>query len=359
MNSIKTLSSEVFIGDTSLEGLQSLLENNYFSKKFLLVDENTIKHCFPKLIKAVGSLEGVEIIEIESGEENKTLEICQHIWQTFIENNADRNSLLINLGGGVITDMGGFIASTYKRGIAFINIPTTLLSQIDASVGGKTGVDFSGFKNFIGTFKEPLAVFVNPDFLKTLEKRQILSGYAEALKHALITDVKYWDFLKEEALFDESKWEFLIEKSINIKNRIVMNDPEEAGLRKLLNFGHTIGHAVESYSLNEGLSLLHGEAVAIGMICESYIATKKSGLSEGELEEIIEVIQKYYSYYSLPEEKLHYLIELMKNDKKNESSNINFTLIDKIGLGSFNHEIEVDLIIDSLNYYVSLEKSWS
>ena len=218
---IKTKSSEVFVGDEVFNVLNEYLRPYRNCKIFILVDENTLQHCLTELITQNKTLHNAEILEIDSGEENKTLDVCYQLWKTLAEYKADSNALLINLGGGVITDMGGFIASTYKRGIDFINIPTTLLSQIDASVGGKTGVDFEGLKNIIGVFNEAKGVFVYPNFLKTLDKRQMLSGYAEALKHALIKDVSYWKELKKGMLSDTVSWTNLITRSVNIKNDII------------------------------------------------------------------------------------------------------------------------------------------
>lgn len=356
MIQIKTTKSEVFIGKDVLGALnQQLLKSNY-SKIFMLVDENTLQYCATELITNVELLQDAEIIEINSGEENKTLDICYQIWRTLADYKADRNSLLVNLGGGVITDMGGFIASTYKRGIDFINVPTTLLSQIDASVGGKVGVDFEELKNMVGVFNEPKGVFINPNFLKTLDKKQMLSGYAEALKHALITDADYWEELKNGMLSDANNWEDLITKSVNIKNRIVLEDPTEKNQRKLLNFGHTIGHAIESYALkNEDvLPLLHGEAIAIGMICESYISYKNSNLTVDELEEVGETILNFYTAFPIHNSNYEELLELMGNDKKNENNEINFSLLTKIGEASINHKADIKTIIASLNYYNSL-----
>ncbi len=296
--SIKTSTSEVFIGDDVFNVLNEYLRAYQNSKIFILVDENTLKHCVTELITQNEILHNAEILEIDSGEENKILDVCYQLWKTLADYKADRQSLLINLGGGVITDMGGFIASTYKRGIDFINIPTTLLSQIDASVGGKTGVDFEGLKNIIGVFNEAKGVFIYPNFLKTLDKRQMLSGYAEALKHALIKDANYWIDLQQGLLFDADNWTNLVTRSVTIKNDIVLSDPLEKNERKLLNFGHTIGHAIESFSLeNDQLPLCHGEAIAIGMICESYISNKKNRLSSNDLESITLTINKSYSVH--------------------------------------------------------------
>ena len=357
MIQIKTSNSEVFIGNSVFEELNSQINKKQYSKIFILVDENTLQHCVTELITNVELLQNAEIIEINSGEENKTIEICYQLWSTLAHYKADRNSLLINLGGGVITDMGGFVASTYKRGINFINIPTTLLAQIDASVGGKVGVDLEGLKNMVGVFNEPEAVYVNPNFLKTLDKKQMLSGYAEALKHALISDKDYWDLLKKGMLSDAKQWEGLITKSVQIKNDIVLIDPKEQNQRKLLNFGHTIGHAIESFALkNDDLPLLHGEAIAIGMICESYISYKTAGLNKAELEEVTQIILNFYAPYKIETSNYNQLLELMTNDKKNEDGGINFTLIKSIGEGLINQTAASELIIESLDYYKTVAK---
>jgi len=354
---VKTKTSEIFLGDNVFSVLSEYLRPYESGKIFILVDENTLEHCIPTLLLENKALHNAEIIEIDSGEENKTLDICFQIWKTLADYKADRTSLLINLGGGVITDMGGFIASTYKRGIDFINIPTTLLSQIDASVGGKTGVDFEGLKNVVGVFNEPKGVFIYPNYLQTLDKREMLSGFAEALKHALIKDVDYWGKLDSGTLSDANNWEELITTSIHIKNNIVLNDPFEKGERKLLNFGHTIGHAIESYSLvHDQNPLRHGEAIAIGMICESYISNSKSELTASALKTITETIFSIYNFHQLDDSTYHELIELMKNDKKNENSEINFTLLSEIGKADFNQEVDVELILESLNYYNALNR---
>lgn len=352
IKTIKSSNSEIFIGNDVLFLLSEYLVPYQKAKIFLLVDENTLENCATQLITNVKALEKAEIIEIESGEENKTIDICYQLWKTLADYKADRDALLINLGGGVITDMGGFVASTFKRGIDFMNIPTTLLSQIDASVGGKVGVDLEGLKNMVGVFNEPKAVFIYPNFLKTLDKRQMLSGYAEALKHALIADADYWNKLKKGMLSDDLYWAKLVAHSVEIKNRIVLNDPLEKGERKLLNFGHTIGHAVESYYLNnDDLPLLHGEAVVIGMICESYLSSKINGLPEAVLTEIVLTFSKFYKLPNIKPEDFQLILELMKNDKKNNKSNINFTLIKSIGKSTFDHRVESELILESLYFY--------
>lgn len=357
MISIKTNNSTLYIGHNVFDSLNTFLASYTQNQIFIIVDENTLQHCVTDLISNCELLHDAEIIEINSGEENKTLDICYQIWKTLADFKADRDSLIINLGGGVITDMGGFIASTYKRGIDFINIPTTLLSQIDASVGGKVGVDFEGLKNMIGVFNEPKAVFIRPDFLKTLDKRQMLSGYAEALKHALIVDAEYWNDLKTGMLFNSDQWGVLIEKSVKIKNTIVLADPKEKGQRKLLNFGHTIGHAIETNSLHsDDLQLLHGEAIAVGMICESYISYKLNGLDKNSLDDICSTIKSFYQFRKIDQKNYHHLIELMKHDKKNKGININFSLLSAIGLAEINKKANSDIIIESFDYFNSIIK---
>jgi 3-dehydroquinate synthase len=265
---------------------------------------------------------------------------------------AERNSLLINLGGGVITDMGGFAASTFKRGIDFVQVPTTLLSQVDASVGGKTGIDMDHVKNIIGTFTQPKAVFIDILFLKTLDHNQLVSGYAEMIKHGLIADKEYFDQLK---VSDPVNIDLpAVYRSVEIKNEVVTEDPYEKGRRKTLNFGHTIGHAVETCSLTKKTHpLLHGEAIAVGMICEAYLSHKLNGLSADELQEISDVITSIFPSSVISGTNAE-LLAVMQNDKKNEQQRIGFALLNKIGACDFNIFIDEDLIIESLDFYRNL-----
>jgi 3-dehydroquinate synthase len=322
-----------------------------------MVDENTLQNCFPKLIEEIPAIKPAEIIEIESGEINKNTDICVNIWEALSDLGAERNSVIINLGGGVITDMGGFIASTFKRGMRFIHIPTTLLSQVDASVGGKVGIDLKGIKNLVGCFSNPEAVFIDPRFLITLPKKEILSGFAEIIKHALVADAVYWKTLKEINLAEPGQLETIIYRSIEIKNNIVQQDPMESGLRKVLNFGHTVGHAVESLSLEGGRKqLTHGEAVAIGMICESWLSWKNKSLPEEEFNEIISFIQEYFPPWPFDDMDFHRLIALMRNDKKNRDNTILFTLLEKTGKATWDCALQANDIKDSLKFYLSLDK---
>lgn len=331
MKIIESNNYQILIGEKTLTEFGF---SNY-STIVILVDENTRKHCLPILIKKVPVLENVIVIEIGSSEENKNISACNHIWQELTNNNSDRDSLLINLGGGVICDMGGFCASTYKRGIDFIQLPTTLLAMVDASIGGKLGIDFNGFKNQVGLFMNPKAVLINPEFLKTLDESQLASGFAEVVKHALIADLNFWNHLTKTD-FQDLIWEEVIAHSITIKNKIVLNDPEEKGERKKLNFGHTFGHAIESYYLQKGTPIFHGEAIALGMLLES----KMSDLTEIEKSEITEFI---LSNFTLPHNPVRsQLTAFMQNDKKNKDGKINFSLLKRIGDCSIDNFFSTD-----------------
>ncbi|MFA6925207.1 MAG: 3-dehydroquinate synthase [Bacteroidales bacterium] len=342
----------IFIGKDVYSELEKFLKNYSSNKIFILVDENTGKYCLPLIQKNVSSLRKAEIIKIKSGEKGKDIEVCKKLWKELIISSANRNSLLINLGGGVITDLGGFIAATFKRGMDFINVPTTLLSMIDASIGGKTAINIDKIKNQVGVFANPKAIFINPDFLKTLAQREIISGYAEIIKHALICDKEYWKTLKNTNI-QNADWNSIIKKSVEIKSKFVKLDPKENNIRKALNFGHTIGHAFESYSMeNDKKPLLHGEAIAAGMICEAYISTKVLNLKEKELNEITSIITHAFKQYKNFEIKK--LIELMYFDKKNINKKINFTLIPEIGKYAIDNEIEENLISEALKIYKNI-----
>ncbi len=355
MTEIKANHYSVFVSNDSTKEINQFFKVNKgkYSKIFILVDENSLKHCYPQLVANVPAFADAEIIEIESGEENKNIEVCVQIWSTLSEYSADRQSLFVNIGGGVIGDMGGFIASTFKRGIGFINIPTTLLSQVDASVGGKLGIDLNHLKNEIGVFNNPLAVFVDPSFLTTLNKRQVLSGFAEMIKHALIADADYWIKIKQVDFSNLDNLSKLIDTSIKIKNKVALADPFEKNIRKTLNFGHTIGHAIETHFLEQEKQtpLLHGEAIAIGMVCEAYLSNKLSGLSNKELKEITHFISSIYKHINLKNSILRRLLELMQHDKKNEKGQLNFSLLSSIGKCEINIGATADLIKESLNYY--------
>lgn len=310
----------------------------------ILVDENTKEHCLPRIQISYDLL-----IEISSGEIYKNLNTCCQIWNDLTRHAFTRSSLLINLGGGVIGDMGGFAAATYKRGISFINIPTTLLSQVDASIGGKLGLDFEGLKNHIGVFQNPNAVIVDPALLQTLPKRELVSGYAEVVKHALISDADHWDYLINTE-FDQLDWREVIPKSVAIKNKVVLSDPLEKGLRKILNFGHTLGHAIESHLLETDNRLLHGEAIAVGMILEGHLSMQLGMISESDFFAIEDHIR---SRFSLPDKIPAYsdLIDLLHQDKKNVNSEISFSLLEKIGQCTYDKTVSTAQIINSMEAY--------
>jgi len=286
MESITTDSYEVHFNENALTRLNHYLDGSSYSSLFIIVDENTYEHCLPNFMAAITGDYHFEVLEIESGEINKNIQTCVNLWQMLSDLDADRKSLIINLGGGVVTDLGGFVASTFKRGVDFINVPTTLLSMVDASVGGKTGIDLGPLKNQVGVINQPKMVLIISEFLKTLEEQQLNSGFAEMLKHGLIQDDNYWRELKN--VVDFSNLDEKIGHSVEIKNKVVQEDPTEQGQRKILNFGHTLGHAIESYFLinNERETLLHGEAIAIGMILEAYLSKEVLGLPAEQLSDI-------------------------------------------------------------------------
>lgn len=355
MSQANTEESQITIGDEVFAKLARFLKRNQFSSLFILVDENSLKHCLPVLVAHVPKLLEAEVIELESGERNKNIEVCTQVWSALSEIGADRNSLLVNLGGGVITDLGGFVASTFKRGITFINIPTTLLAQVDAAIGGKTGIDLGTLKNEVGVFAEPKELFIWPSFLKSLPKRELKAGLAEILKHGLIADAEYWNTCADTDLTDIDELEGIISRSVEIKTAIVTRDPHESGERMKLNFGHTIGHAVESFMLEQGQrTLLHGEAVALGMICESWISVHEDGLSEAAHQEIVRNISRYFPLQSLNPTDDHRLIELMRHDKKNVKGDIRMVLLKSIGLCYTGKSVAPGQIIASLDYYRSL-----
>ena len=352
MNTIQSDNYPIYF-DNSIDELVEFVKKGHYSRFFILTDENTAIYCLPVIKERFTDQDNFDIIEINAGEESKDIDFCIGIWKMLIDFGADRKSLIINLGGGVISDMGGFAASTFKRGIDFVHVPTTLLSQVDASVGGKTGIDIDSIKNIIGTFTPPKAVFIAYDFLKTLPARQILSGLAEMLKHGLIIDAAFWDALKTSDLTLPAAE--LIYWSIQIKNKVVIEDPTEKGIRKSLNFGHTIGHAVETNSLiHDANPLTHGEAIAIGMICEAYLSYKKTGLSLNELEEIVRVLRNLYPDYSLEGVDYTALCALMLKDKKNLNGKINCTLLTSIGQYSLDNICTDAELCESLSYYASL-----
>ncbi|MDP4905542.1 MAG: 3-dehydroquinate synthase [Algoriphagus sp.] len=331
--------------------LAEILRARQFSKLVVLTDSNTHQFCLPLVQEVVPPT--TVFISVPAGEQHKTLETCSIIWGQMTEAVLDRQALVINLGGGVIGDMGGFCASVYKRGIPFITIPTTLLSQVDASVGGKLGIDFLGFKNHLGVFQLPEAVLIAPEFLATLPQRELRSGYAEVIKHGLIRDATYFRALPSTN-WQKQDWARIIRHSIEIKKAVVQVDPKESGLRKILNFGHTIGHAIESFYLTRSQPLLHGEAIAIGMIAEGFLSFEKIGFSFEELNEMSTMLLTIFGKVELDPNDCDRLVELCAQDKKNEGSTQLFTLLPKIGDCNYNIAVTREEIKHAILYYQQL-----
>ena len=330
--------------------LPEFLQERVYSSYHVLVDENTEKHCLPALRKVAPQLD-LHPIVIPAGEAHKHLATCETIWQQLMQQGAARQSLLINLGGGVIGDMGGFCAATFKRGMNFLQIPTTLLSQVDASIGGKLGVDFGGIKNSIGLFRNPAAVLIDPAFYRTLPAEEVRSGFAEIIKHALIHDAEQWAKLQRIQNLSEVNWKDFLVPSLQIKRTIVQEDPFERGLRKALNFGHTIGHAVEGHALQHGTPMLHGEAVALGIVCESFLSHRAGLLPEEELTGIVDFVRHLYPDHRFERSLYPDFFQRMRQDKKNRGTEINFTLIGPIGTCHIDRTASVADIEAALDFY--------
>jgi 3-dehydroquinate synthase len=322
------------IGSLLSSSFQTVLDQYKSLNIIIIVDENSHDSCLEYLITNFPELERAEIILLPSGEENKVMEVCFQVWNAFTEYGFGRKDLVINLGGGVVSDMGGFIASVYKRGMNFINIPTSLLGMVDASIGGKTGIDLNLFKNQLGTFAQPTNIFIDRIFLSTLPAEEIFNGYAEMLKHALIKDIELWEKIKVIHSEEELTSNEVIFHSVKIKASIIEEDPKEGGMRKILNFGHTVGHALESYYM-DSTAISHGHAVALGMCAESYISMKQKRISEMEFKEIEKTITASFPMINLAADDIKDIIKLMYQDKKNDKGNIRCTLINGIGTAEY------------------------
>ncbi|WP_259404529.1 3-dehydroquinate synthase [Hymenobacter sp. HSC-4F20] len=343
------MNENLFIGSESLSALATLLGRPAVSQVFVLLDTNTARQCLPLLERQLPG--GYTPIEIPAGEEYKTLATCEAVWNALTQARADRHAVLVNVGGGVVTDLGGFCAALYKRGIPFVQVPTTLLAQVDASVGGKTGVDFLGFKNQIGVFQEPLAVCIEPRFLQTLDPRQLKAGYAEVVKHWLIADAAAFAHNRTIGILVDD-WTPLIRESVALKQRIVAQDPLERGPRKLLNFGHTIGHALESYLLTQpGREILHGEAVAAGMICEAWLSHHKGQLTDQELDQVETFLFSIFDKVQFVTLETEAIADFARQDKKNAGNVINCTLLEGIGQGVYDQPVTLEDIAAALRYY--------
>lgn len=350
--SIPMFENDIRVTNDLEKELGSIVANYPKGKVYMVVDENTRKFCLPQLQQYLLFSE-LSVLEISSGEDNKSLDSVVKVWNFLEENGADRKSLLINLGGGMLSDLCGFAASCFKRGLHFVNIPTTLLSQVDASVGGKTGINFSELKNEIGVFNQPQTVIIASRFLKSLDKANILSGYAEMLKHGLIHSRLHWD---ELLAFDLENIDFellneMIGRSVEVKEYFVVKDPTEKNIRKALNLGHTVGHAFESLALHQGRPMLHGYAVAYGLIVELFLSSKKVGFPMSETERISRWIVKTYGNFIISEDDFEELYLKMTKDKKNEAGRINFTLIPQVGKVEINIDCDKELVLEGLNFF--------
>ena len=370
---------KVVISENLTEALATAIAECEHDRTFILVDETTERCCLP-IVSGLDCVRGAQIIVIGATDSHKTLESLSHVWEALGEGGATRHSLLINIGGGMVTDLGGFAASTFKRGINYINIPTTLLSMVDASVGGKTGINFRGLKNEIGVFSNASTVILDTTFLKTLDAENICSGYAEMLKHGLISNEKMWaelinfelgtlnfklyDFTKAEQItkfkLQTSRLKRMLADSVAVKQRIVTEDPLEQGIRKALNLGHTVGHAFESFSLQRSLlppstlhlpPLLHGYAVAYGLISELYLSTVKTGFPSDKMHQTVSFIKEHYGKMAITCDDYPTLLELMTHDKKNVAGTINFTLLGGIGDIRINQTATKEDIYEALDFY--------
>ena len=319
---------------------------------FVLTDETTQQLCWPK-IKNFKALKNSIPIIIKATDTHKNLDTLSQVWQALSNGGATRHSLMINLGGGMVTDLGGFAASTFKRGIDFINIPTTLLAMVDASVGGKTGINFGGLKNEIGVFSDSRFVIINTQFLDTLDHDNICSGYAEMLKHGLISDERTWAELVTFDLDnpDLSQLQRMVAESIKVKERIVETDPHEHGIRKALNLGHTMGHAFESFAMRRGTPILHGYAVAYGLISELYMSARKTAFPTDRMHQTVRFIRENYGTFNITCDDYPTLIELMHHDKKNTSGIINFTLLGNVGDIRINQTANEEEIKEALDFF--------
>ncbi|MBC7557421.1 MAG: 3-dehydroquinate synthase [Chryseobacterium sp.] len=346
----------IYFLDEDFSELNQYVNNLQPSQLLLLVDQNTHEYCLPHVLANLETNIPFEIIEIEAGEDLKNIQTATQLWEILAEFKVDRNALLINIGGGVITDLGGFVASTYKRGIKFINVPTTLLAMCDASIGGKTGIDLAFMKNMVGTFSHAEELFVNENFLKTLPFEELRSGFAEMLKHGLIADEKHWQDLISISNISAENIQPYIKRSMEIKENVVEIDFKEQNIRKTLNFGHTFGHAFESLFLMEEKPIMHGEGVVMGMICETYLSFLKHFISEDTSNTIIQKLQNYFPYISISNLKEEEILNLMLNDKKNMSGEIKFSLLQAVGEGNFDISATKEEMKACLNFYRNLKK---
>jgi len=356
MTSIINDDYSIHFGSNSYDRLNAYIATKVPSTIFILVDENTMEHCYAQFASRLETIAPIEVIEIDAGEEYKNIDTCSGVWNALVELNCDRNSLFISLGGGVVTDLGGFVAATIKRGIDFIHVPTSLLAMVDASIGGKNGVDLGPLKNQIGVIQPPVMTLVDPTFLDSLPQLQLRNGSIEMFKHGLIADRAYWENMLElDFDFDADTFESLIYQSIIIKNDVVLSDPYEKDARKSLNYGHTVGHAIESFCMasEQHDDLLHGEAVAAGIVIESYLSHLNTGLSEKDLHQIEEFYSGLELELSFSKSDVEQIIGFMAHDKKNVNGEVRFVLLNSIGSYQTDCVIPVEEIRNAFKLYLT------
>lgn len=342
----------VMICENLPQELERFLGQTSYDRLFVLTDEHTVVDCFP-LIQGIQAVAEAPMITVKAGDTHKCLDSLSAIWTRLSNEGATRHSLLLNLGGGMVTDLGGFAGATFKRGIRTVNVPTTLMASVDAAVGGKTGINFNGLKNEIGAFYPPLRVFIDCEFLRTLDRDNILSGYAEMIKHALISSMADYTTI---LLYDIDTMNYgylnkLVAQSVAVKERIVDEDPKERGIRKALNFGHTVGHAYESLSFQKGHPILHGHAVAAGIVSELYLSHKLCAFPMEKIRQVVYYMKSYYQPLFFGCKDYETLYELMTHDKKNEGDRINFTLLAGVGEVRIDQAVGREKIIESLDFY--------
>ncbi|MCB9170853.1 MAG: 3-dehydroquinate synthase [Flavobacteriales bacterium] len=350
---VQAAGSPVVLGPAALKALETWLNAEArHVRHFVIGDENTLRHCLPELQGQVPPLREARPIAMAAGERAKSIEVCHALWSHLADQAADRQAVLVALGGGVVSDVVGFVGATYKRGIRVVNVPTSLMGMVDAAIGGKNGIDLDGIKNIVGTIRQPAGTYVHVPFLRTLGKRELMNGVAEMLKHGLVRDRAHWSAVCAAPLHDLKALEPLVQRSAEIKAGIVEEDPNDLDTRRLLNFGHTIGHAIEARSWESPQrALLHGEAVAIGMICEAWLSWKRDLLSREALDEISRSIQERYRPHPLDPVDHHRILQLMANDKKNADERFRFTLLEDIGHGRINVEVTAAQVTAALDHY--------
>ena len=346
MKEFRSPAGDIYLGSIA-DGLQDIIQSLDASSLILVADDNTADHCVP-LLKINSDLAPTVIIP--SGEPNKTLESAQQIWSALLNAGADRTSLVLNVGGGMITDLGGFAASCFQRGIRFGNIPTSLLGMADAALGGKTGVNFLGYKNYIGRFEIPSFIWIDPTFLNTLPQREVKDGLTEVVKHAILSGGALWELISNTKDAKDLDWLSLLELNTPVKQKIVEADPHERGVRKTLNFGHTVGHALESHFMGTGQPISHGKAVALGMLAEARIARQTSLMRNEDFQAIIEVIERLLGPYEVTLPPAGQLDHWLSGDKKKSKGRIGYSLPERIGLCRWDLAVEQEIVEESLNW---------